>query len=141
MIARFKIIRDKSYSEDKKTKKTTSMELPADLFPIFNGELAGYGNTADNLKAGKFMGEVLILPLKNEEEPEGERFSLEEAWQVVHEEVHDFAAAFCHFCETRAIECKGAPTQGEGAAAGFQRTDPMGLASLKIVRLSAKKSA
>ena len=138
LIARFKLIRDKAYSEDKRTKKTTSMELPTDQFPIFNGDLPGYGNTAENLKAGKFMGHVLILPLKNEAEPDGERYSLEEAWQVAHEEVHDFAAAFVHFYETRAIECKGAPIQGEGAAAGFQRIDPMGLAALKIVGLSAK---
>ena len=78
------------------------------------------------------MGQKLNLPLKTDTSSSGARYTLEESWNVVCEEVYDFAAAFVHFFEIRFFECKSAPVQGEGGRAGQQTVNKYGLVALEL---------
>ena len=99
----------------------------------------------DGLKKQMYRGVELVLPLVDEDDPDGERYTLEAyignaggTMGVLHDEAADFCKATAYFLEERIVLCKGAETGGSDNKAPSQRTFDCCKTSRATVKLGAE---
>ncbi|CEO98804.1 hypothetical protein PBRA_006918 [Plasmodiophora brassicae] len=106
----------------------SSRELPDTLFP----SITTSGTTWQEFVKGEFHGIALTLPMIDEFACDDRRYALADVPKVLMDEVYDFAKAFGHFFETRFVNCRSAPRQGDSG--GHQFFDVAGHHARELIK-------